>query len=130
MEIIDIKILRGPNYWSNYRKKLIVIKLDLKKYEDLPTNLLPNFTNRLVALIPSLYNHYCSKKIPGGFIQRMNEGTWLGHVVEHVALELQTLAGMSAGFGRTRSSSKAGIYHVVFAYEYESAGVLAGKLAV
>ncbi|WP_312190323.1 cyanophycin synthetase family protein [Sphingobacterium sp.] len=78
--------------------------LDIGEYENLPTNSLPGFTTRLVGLIPSLHTHRRSEGVKGGFISRMTEGTWLGHVVEHVALEIQCLAGMDCGFGRTRST--------------------------
>lgn len=130
MDIQEIKVLRGPNYWSCYRKKLIVIKLDIGWFENTPTHRISGFTERLTLLMPSLVNHRCSVGKKGGFISRMQEGTWLGHVVEHVALELQTLAGMDTGFGRTRSSGQQGVYHVVFSYLLENAGIFAGKAAV
>jgi cyanophycin synthetase len=130
MEIEEIRVLRGPNYWSNYRKKLIAMKLDLGGYEDYPTNQINGFVETLTTMIPSLASHRCSIGKAGGFIIRMQEGTWLGHVVEHVALELQTLAGMDTGFGRTRSTGKRGVYNVVFSYVLENAGVYAGKAAV
>jgi cyanophycin synthetase len=80
--------------------------------------------------MPSLYDHRCSEGVPGGFFQRVHEGTWMGHVIEHIALELQTLAGMETGFGRTRESDKKGIYHVVFSYYEAKAGVYTAKAAV
>ena len=80
--------------------------------------------------MPSLYEHRCSEKKPGGFFERIRRGTWLGHVIEHVALEMQSLAGMPCGFGRTRSAGKKGVYNVVFAYQVESAGLYAAKAAV
>ena len=130
MEIINIKIMRGPNYWSTYRRQLIVMKLDLQECEAYPTNKINCFAERLETLMPSLYEHRCSEKKPGGFFERIRKGTWLGHVIEHVALELQSLAGMPCGFGRTRSAKKKGVYHVVFAYQVENAGVYAAKAAV
>lgn len=130
MRIIDINVLRGPNYWSNYRKKLIVMKLDLGIYEDLPTNKIDGFADRLYSLIPSLFSHRCSVGTEGGFLMRLKEGTWLGHVAEHVALELQTLAGMDCGFGRTRSTHQRGIYHVIFSYEIKDAGIYAARASV
>lgn len=130
MEIIQIKVLRGPNYWSGYRKKLIVMKLDLGKLEELPTNLIDGFGESLEGVLPSLKSHRCSEGVEGGFFQRVKEGTWLGHVIEHIALELQTLAGMDCGFGRTRSTHTKGIYNVVFSYVIESAGIYAAKAAV
>jgi cyanophycin synthetase len=130
MEILEIKVLRGPNCWSAYRKHVIDMKLDLQQYESLPTNKIPGFRERLEKLIPQLYEHRCSKDYPGGFLERLGEGTWMGHVIEHVALELQCLAGMPCGYGRTRSADRRGVYHVVFSYSIESAGVYAAKAAV
>lgn len=129
MKIIDVKILRGPNYWSIRRPKLIQMTVDLEEMEDFPTNKIPGFKEKLEHLLPSLYEHRCSEGVPGGFFHRVDEGTWMGHVIEHVALELQTLAGMDMGFGRTRSTGKVGEYHVVFDYMEEEAGVFAGKSA-
>jgi cyanophycin synthetase len=130
MKIVDIKVMRGPNLWSNYRKKLIVLKLDLGIYEQYPTNLIDGFGMRLQKMLPSLYEHRCSPGVKGGFFERVKEGTWLGHVIEHIALELQSLAGMECGFGRTRSTGKTGVYNVVFSYEFEKAGVLAARRSV
>jgi cyanophycin synthetase len=130
MKIRKIKVLRGPNYWSNYRKKLIEMELDLEDLEDLPTNRIDGFCERLQALMPSLHHHHCSEGKPGGFFQRVKNGTWIGHVIEHIALELQSIAGMDCGFGRTRSAHDYGVYHVVFSYQVEQAGVYAGKAAV
>lgn len=129
MKILDIKVMRGPNYWSNYRQKLIVMKLDLEGTEEYPTNKIDGFAERLEELMPSLYSHRCSKKEPGGFFQRVREGTWMGHVIEHIALELQSLAGMECGFGRTRSTGERGVYYVVFAYQVENAGIYAARAA-
>ncbi|QRN04727.1 cyanophycin synthetase [Legionella sp. MW5194] len=130
MEILNITVLRGPNYWSNTRCKLIVIKLHLHEFERLPTNALPGFNAHLSELLPSLHENYCSEGHQGGFLKRVNDGTWLGHVIEHVALELQWLAGMECGFGRTRSTAEPGVYHVVFSYAFEKAGVYAANRAV
>lgn len=132
MRILEIKVLKGPNYWSVRRTKLIQMKLDLEEKENMPTNKIPGFRDRLEKLLPSLYTHRCSVGSPGGFFQRVDEGTWMGHVVEHIALEIQTLAGMDTGFGRTRTpdGEKEGIYYVVFSYMEEDAGVYAAKAAV
>ena len=89
MKIIETKTLRGPNYWSNYRKKLIVIKLDLEELEESPTDKIPGFLERLEKMIPSMVSHRCSKNHAGGFFERVKEGTWMGHVIEHIALEIQ-----------------------------------------
>lgn len=131
MKVLEIKILRGPNYWSVRRTKLIQMKLDLEELEQRPTNHIPGFRERLEKLFPGMYEHRCSVGKPGGFFQRVDEGTWMGHVIEHVALELQTLAGMDTGFGRTRGANeKEGVYYVVFTYLEEDAGVYAAKAAV
>jgi cyanophycin synthetase len=129
MKIIEIKILRGPNYWSIRRPKLIQMKLDLEEMENFPTNKVDGFKEKLEQLLPTLYEHRCSEGVAGGFLSRLAEGTWMGHVIEHVALELQTLAGMDMGFGRTRTTGKDGEYYVVFDYMEEDAGVFAAKSA-
>ena len=129
MKIVEIKALRGPNYWSIRRGKLIQMKLDLEEMEQRPTNKIEGFRENLEKILPSLYEHRCSELRPGGFFERVDEGTWMGHVIEHVALELQTLAGMDMGFGRTRGTGKEGEYYVVFDYMEEAAGLYAGKAA-
>lgn len=130
MKIKDIRALRGPNYWSIRRPKLIQMTIDLEEMEQKPSNTLPGFRERLEQLMPTLYDHRCSEGVPGGFFQRVDEGTWMGHVIEHVALELQTLAGMDTGFGRTRGTGNPGEYHVVFDYIEEEAGIRAARMAV
>lgn len=130
MKIIEIRAMRGPNYWSVRRPKLIQMKLDLEELEELPTNKIPGFKEKLEKLIPSLYTHRCSELVEGGFFKRVEEGTWMGHVIEHIALELQTLAGMDTGFGRTRGTGKHGEYFVVFDYIEEEAGIMAAKFSV
>jgi cyanophycin synthetase len=130
MKIIDIKAMRGPNYWSIRRHKLIVMKIDLEEMEEMPTNKIDGFAERLEKMFPTMYEHQCSENKPGGFFQRVREGTWMGHVIEHVALEIQTLAGMDTGFGRTRTTGEHGIYNVVFNYEEEKVGIYAAKAAV
>jgi cyanophycin synthetase len=129
MKILEIKVLRGPNYWSVRRPKLIQMKIDLEEMEDRPSNKIPGFRERLEQLLPGLYEHRCSELKPGGFLLRVEEGTWMGHIIEHVALELQTIAGMDMGFGRTRGTGKQGEYYVVFDYMEEEAGVYAAKAA-
>ena len=129
MKILEIKVLRGPNYWSIRRSKLIQMKLDLEEMEQRPTNTIDGFRERLQKLLPGMYDHRCSELVPGGFFMRVDEGTWMGHVIEHIALEIQTLAGMDCGFGRTRGTGKDGEYFVVFDYLEEDAGVYAAKAA-
>ncbi len=130
MKILMIKVLRGPSRWSVKRTNLIHMELDLEIYEDLPTNKIDGFTERLTKLIPTLSSHRCSIGTEGGFIKRMEEGTWLGHVTEHVALEMQCLAGMRCGFGRTRRTRRIGVYNVVFTYLEEYAGIYAAVASV
>ncbi|WP_407522468.1 cyanophycin synthetase [Lacibacter sp. MH-610] len=132
MQILELKVLRGPNYWSIRRPKLIQMKLDLEELEERPTNHIHGFRERLEKMFPSMYSHRCSVGAPGGFFQRVEEGTWMGHVIEHIALEMQTLAGMDTGFGRTRTpeGEKPGVYYVVFSYMEEDAGLYAARAAV
>jgi cyanophycin synthetase len=130
MQINDIRVMRGPNYWSISRRKLIVMKLDLEELEELPTNKIEGFYDRIKKLLPSLYTHRCSEGIEDGLFIRIKEGTWMGHVIEHIALEIQSLAGMECGYGRTRSTGKKGVYSVVFSYTEEAVGLYAAKAAV
>jgi cyanophycin synthetase len=131
MKILELKVLKGPNYWSVRRNKLIQMKLDLEELEQQPTNAIPGFKERLEKMFPTMYGHRCSEGVPGGFFMRVDEGTWMGHVIEHIALEMQTLAGMNCGFGRTRGANeKEGVYYVVFTYMEEDAGVYVAKAAV
>ncbi len=130
MKVLGIQVLRGPNIWSINRKKLIQMRLDLEDLEQRPTNVIEGFRERIEKLIPSLHSHRCSKGEPGGFLARVEEGTWMGHVIEHIALEIQTIAGMDTGFGRTRQTKTEGIYNVVFSYLEEKAGVYAAEASV
>ncbi|MFN2458870.1 MAG: cyanophycin synthetase [Chitinophagaceae bacterium] len=130
MQILEIKVLKGPNYWSVRRPKLIQMKLDLEEMEQRPTNKIVGFKKRLKQMFPTMYEHRCSEGVEGGFFHRVKEGTWMGHVIEHIALELQTLAGMDCGFGRTRSTGEKGVYYVVFNYLEEDAGVYTARASV
>ena len=130
MRIREINAMRGPNYWSVRRHKLIVMVLDLEELEEKPTNHIPGFLDRLKAMFPDMYEHRCSEGAPGGFFHRVEEGTWMGHVIEHIALEIQTMAGMETGFGRTRGFGEPGVYHVVFTYMEEKVGRYAAAAAV
>ena len=103
MKIVSINAMRGPNYWSVRRHKLIVMVLDLEEMEDYPSNKVDGFYERLKDMFPSMYEHRCSVGEPGGFFQRVQEGTWMGHIIEHIALEIQTLAGMDVEEERARS---------------------------
>ena len=130
MRILKTQTLRGPNYWSIRRNKLIAMVLDLEDLIEKPSNEISGFYDGLVEILPSLIEHYCSRGYRGGFLERVSEGTLMGHVVEHVALELQELAGMPVGFGRTRETSTPGVFNVVFEYVEEQAGRYAGRAAV
>lgn len=130
MKILEINAMRGPNYWSIRRHKLIVMVLDLEEMEEIPSNKIPGFKERLAKMFPTMYEHRCSVGEAGGFFQRVDEGTWMGHIIEHIALEIQTLAGMDTGFGRTRGYGEKGVYNVVFSYLEESVGRFAAKISV
>lgn len=130
MKIIRTQTLRGPNYWSIRRDKLIVMRLDLEDLAEKPSNQIPGFYEGLIDVLPSLVEHYCSPGYRGGFFERVRTGTYMGHIIEHIALELQELAGTPVGFGRTRSTSTPGVYNVVFEYVDEQAGRYAGRAAV
>jgi len=130
MRIREINAMNGPNYWSVRRHKLIVMTLDLEEMEDRPSDKVEGFSERLKAMFPTMHEHRCSEGVPGGFFHRVDEGTWMGHVIEHIALEIQTLAGMDVGFGRTRGFGEVGVYHVVFAYMEVRVGRYAAQSAV
>ncbi|MDJ0731198.1 MAG: cyanophycin synthetase [Crocosphaera sp.] len=130
MKILKTLTLRGPNYWSIRRKKLIVMRLDLEDLAEKPSNQIPGFYEGLVAVLPSLVEHFCSPGHRGGFLERVKQGTYMGHIIEHVALELQELTKMPVGFGRTRETATPGVYNVVFEYVDEQAGRYAGRAAV
>ena len=130
MEILEIRTLRGANYWSGFWKRLIIMRLDIGEYEQKPSDKIENFYERMNQVMPTLFSHGCSYGEEGGFLKRVEEGTWAGHIIEHFALELQTLAGMDVGYGRTRETGEAGIYNVVFAYFEEEVGRYAARAAV
>ena len=108
--IRDIFTLRGPNMWT-YRP-VLEAWVDLGELEDFPSNKIPGFYERLSTWLPSLIEHRCNYEVHGGFLRRVQEGTWAGHILEHVALELQNLAGLPGGFGKTRETSERGVYKV------------------
>jgi len=128
LEIKELRALRGPNRYT--RHSAIFMVLDIKAFEDRPSDKIDGFSDRLVSLIPTLQEHGCSIGKPGGFIQRLQNGTWAGHIIEHIAIELQCLAGMEVGYGKTLNTSKKGIYIVTFRYLVESAGLKAAKEAI
>ena len=128
MRILEHRALRGPNRYS--RHPAIFLLLDIGEFESRPSDEIPGFPDRLVDLLPTLHSHRCSVGAPGGFIQRLHRGTWAAHIVEHVALELQCLAGMEVGFGKTLGTHEDGVYKVAYRYRVESAGLMAGEEAV
>ncbi|MBS0263759.1 MAG: cyanophycin synthetase [Planctomycetes bacterium] len=117
MHIRKILALRGPNIWSRY--PVLEAWVDLQDLKDSPSNSLPGFNDRLMAWMPSMIEHRCSIGERGGFFQRLRDGTWPGHILEHVAIELQTLAGTPVGFGKARETSEEGVYKVVMRYRDE-----------
>ncbi len=127
LQVRQTNVLRGPNIWA--RMPVIHYVLDLGELEERPTNKIAGFYEHLTELIPSLYDHGCSLGRPGGFLQRLREGTWMGHVLEHVALELQNLSGAGVSRGKTRATPEKGVYNVVFQYDQENVGLAAGELA-
>ena len=111
LKFLEIRYLRGPNIWT-YRPVIEAV-VDIGELEDFPSNTIPGFVDRLKDFLPSLIEHRCSYGERGGFLRRLEEGTWPGHILEHVSLELQNLAGMPGGFGKARQTSIRGIYKVV-----------------
>jgi cyanophycin synthetase len=111
IEILSHRHLRGPNMWS-YNPALEVL-IDIGELEDYPSDKIPGFYERLCSCLPSLYEHRCSYGEPGGFLKRVEEGTWPGHILEHLTIELQNLAGISGGFGRARDGGRRGVYKVI-----------------
>jgi cyanophycin synthetase len=128
IRILETRVFRGPNYWSY--EPAIKLLVDLGPLEAYPTNLIPGFTKALLDVLPGVGQHSCSTGRAGGFAHRLKEGTWLGHVAEHVALQLQRDAGTEVGRGKTRSAGEDGRYHVVYSYAEENVGKAAGRLAV
>jgi len=129
LTILETRVYRGANIWSY--EKAIHLVVDLGVLEGYPSDTIEGFTDRLVELLPGLENHTCSRGVKGGFVARMREGTWLGHVTEHVALQLQQEAGHDMRRGKTRAvKGEPGRYNVIYSYSDETVGVAAGKLAV
>jgi cyanophycin synthetase len=126
--IRETRVYRGPNFWSY--EPAVHLVVDIGRLEQRPTDTLPGFTETLVDLLPGLKDHQCSRGRDGGFIERLVEGTWAGHVVEHVALELQRTAGHEITRGKTRSTGEDGVYNVIYGYLDDTVGTLAGRLAV
>ncbi|MFD1509147.1 cyanophycin synthetase [Lacimonas salitolerans] len=128
MRILEHRALRGPNYYSRYQA--IYMRLDIEELEQRPSDQVEGMEERLLAVMPSLYEHRCSVGEAGGFLQRVRAGTYAGHLVEHIAIELQNLVGFSVGYGKTVDSYETGIYNVVYRYRDEATGIAAGVAAV
>ncbi|MTD17294.1 cyanophycin synthetase [Nakamurella sp. YIM 132087] len=126
--IKESRVYRGPNYYSY--EPAVHLVVDIQGLEESPTDLLPGFTEALLAILPGLHDHQCSRGHDGGFVERLLEGTWAGHVAEHVALELQRTAGHEITRGKTRSTGARGVYNVIYGYLDETVAMLAGRLAV
>lgn len=132
MRILDRSVFVGPSLYAHF--PVIRLELDLERLEEWPTGRLgPAFVDALVEAVPGLAEHGCSYRTPGGLIRRMKEGegTWLGHVLEHVAIELQNMAGEDVTFGKTRSiDGRPGVYSVIYEYAQREEGIEAGELAL
>ena len=128
LRILETRILRGPNYWA--REPVVRMVVDLGILEEFPSNKIPGFSDALIELLPSLEDHACSLGRRGGFISRLREGTWAGHIAEHIALELQNLSGTDVRHGKTRSTGEHGRYNVIYEFREEAVGIEAGKIAV
>ena len=128
LKVVETQVFRGPNYWSY--DPAIRLLVDLGALEDWPSNTIPGFVDGLVEMLPGIAEHSCSLGRRGGFGERLREGTWLGHVAEHIALELQRESGAHVYRGKTRSAGEAGRYNVIYGYWEERVGLAAGDLAV
>lgn len=128
IRIRETQVYRGHNIWT--RVPAIRLLVDIGELEDRPSNTIEGFNDRLIELMPTLHEHYCSRGRPGGFIERLHEGTWLGHVLEHVALGLQSLAGSEVTRGLTRGAGEPGVYNVVYQYIQRDLGIAAGQAAM
>lgn len=128
IEILGITQLRGPNMWTYH--PVLEVLIDIGELEDFPSNTIPGFYERLSSWLPTLIEHRCSYGVRGGFLRRLREGTWPGHILEHVTLELQSLAGLPDGFGKARETSTRGVYKVVVRSRHAKvteAAILAGR---
>src|SRR5215210_1311314 len=128
LRVTRLRALRGPNYWR--LAPVIACDVRLGSLEKVSSADIPGFTDRLIAALPSLCEHPCTRGEAGGFIERLSEGTHFPHILEHVALELQTLAGSDVSFGRVVPSGDQGVWWVIVAYEEEEVGLQSMRDAV
>jgi len=128
MKILESNVLAGSNLYSH--RPCVRFRLDIGEMEERPSNTVPGFTDNLLRMIPSLIEHTCSEGVRGGFVTRLRDGTWMGHVTEHMAIEIQNLIGINVSFGKARSTKDPGVYNVVYQIEEAEVGVRAGELAL
>ncbi|MGZ4591925.1 MAG: cyanophycin synthetase family protein [Actinomycetes bacterium] len=119
LSVLETRVYRGPNIWSY--EPAIHLVVDLGSLEDHPSNTIPGFVDGLVEALPNIVRHTCSRGHRGGFLERLKEGTWLGHVAEHTALQLQQEAGHDIRRGKTRGTGTRGQYNVIYGYVDERA---------
>lgn len=130
MKIVSTNVYVGPNLYAHF--PVIRHLIDLGILEQWPsTRLGSDFIDKLLTILPGLHEHGCSYGAPGGFIRRLteDEGTWMGHILEHTALELQNVAGSEVSFGKTRSAGDPGLYNMVFQYKQREVGLEASSIA-
>ncbi|MEB3298005.1 MAG: cyanophycin synthetase [Candidatus Sericytochromatia bacterium] len=130
IKVIEQRLLRGPNLYSS--RSALYLHVDLQELHDRPSTAVPGFTDRLVQLLPGLADHRCSRGYRGGFVARLREGTYMAHILEHVIIELQCMAGTEVGFGRAREmrGEPAGHYRIVTSYLLERVVTEAVPVAV
>lgn len=123
MIINRVRYLKGPNYFAY--TPTICIELDIGELEEKPSDSIPGFNEKLLRTLPNLGSHTCSKGYRGGFAERLRKGTWMGHILEHMTIELQNLAGIDAIRGKTVMMEKKGHYYVTFDYKEPQSGLQA-----
>ncbi|MFN3944701.1 MAG: cyanophycin synthetase [Allosphingosinicella sp.] len=129
MRVVEKTVYRGPHFFSH--TPMVRVQVDLGRMEDWPSDRIAGFNEALLKLLPGLHNHHCCFKRRGGFVRRLESGTWMGHIAEHVALELQTRAGHRCTRGKTRSvKGRPGVYNIMFSYREEEVGLAAGRFAL
>ncbi|AGB40111.1 cyanophycin synthetase [Halobacteroides halobius DSM 5150] len=128
MRIVELKSISGPNVYAH--QPVIKLTLDLEEYCEVESNQLSNFNKRLEKLLPGLQEHHCSLQQPGGFIRRLEEGTYLGHIIEHIAIELLVIAGQDVYYGKTIHNESTGVYEIIFEYKTKATALLVAKEAI
>src|SRR5262245_51034512 len=121
MQIQKVLNLRGPNIWANF--PVLEVWIELEEFKDTSSEMIPGFNERLMAWLPTMIEHRCSIGERGGFFERLRRGTYMGHILEHVTLEVQSLAGTVVGFGRARETTVEGTYKVAIEYLDEQVGL-------